>query len=72
VGPPPPGATRGLGVTAILLLHFVYARHARMSRSCAWTDSIQHRRAMRRSWKSLGYTITPDDEAATIATVWLA
>jgi hypothetical protein len=37
VGSPPPGATRGLGVTAILLLHFVYASHARMSRSCAWT-----------------------------------
>jgi hypothetical protein len=37
VGPPPSGATRRLGVTAILLFHFVYACHAPMSRSCAWT-----------------------------------
>ena len=33
MGPPPPGATRGLGVTAILLLQFVYACQLRMSRS---------------------------------------
>jgi hypothetical protein len=37
VDPPPPGATRELGVTAMQLLHFVYACHARMSRACAWT-----------------------------------
>ena len=65
MGPPPPGATRRLGVLAILLLHFVYARHARLSRSCACTESTQHRQDMRRSWKNLGYTITPDDEAST-------
>jgi hypothetical protein len=34
VGPPPPGATRELGILAIRLLHLVYARYARMSRSC--------------------------------------
>ena len=31
VGPPPPGATRELGVTAMLLLRIVYAHHARLS-----------------------------------------
>lgn len=64
MGSPPPGAIRGLGVTAILLLHFVYACYARMSRSYARTYSTQHRQGMRRSWKGLSYTLTPDDEAA--------
>jgi hypothetical protein len=65
VGPPPPGATRGLGGMATQLLHLIYACHARLSRSCAWTESTQHRQGMRRSWKNLGYTMTPDDEAST-------